>query len=297
MTWGKIIGSCVCVLGFFLIMKKEPCLFYYRGKCYTCADKNNFWVGLPENCTLCPYRSAQYNDSHSVVRWACLGQQKEKQEIPFQNRVPSSCPPKVPLQDILGHCYPCSTTQPVRLENPRKNVCQGKRYLTKFRLSEKSHLCPPLHKIKNPEICFSCRGTWIQEKCLSFSNETPLYCTENTDCPSNEYCYPFRYQYHGKTGVCCPQTFQKWICSDTDGYTPQTARLFCERQGAHLADLNSIMAQKTDILKTCPHEKIWIFFKEGSLFLGSIKDNYPITNEALSANEGGDNFYALCQKD
>ncbi len=282
-------------VGYLWVIQKGKCLFYSQGKCYTCQEEADFLVGLPENCSLCANRFTQYTEYDSLGLWTC-STHKDEITLPLsiQNK---NCPKEAPLKDILGHCYPCATQQPVRLHHSKENVCLGKRYLTEFRLSEKSHKCPPVRKIQNPEICLTCQGFWHQEKCIPTQQDKLPFCQTNTDCAPEEYCYPFRYQVQNHTGICRPHTNTKWLFSDTEGYNTSSAHLFCERQGAHLADLHTIRTQQAEILKQAPHSKIWVHFEEGTLYLDSIKEKYPITNEALENNMDGDNFYVLCQKD
>lgn len=295
-----LVSFLILLSGVFLwFQHQDNRLFYFQGKYYTCDEPTEFWVGLPENCTLCPNRYAQYYGDDLFPIWACLPYVPEEEVVPnlpepdFQPK--STCPKERPLRDILGHCYPCNTHQPVRLLNNNDTTCSGKRYLTEHRLSEKSRKCPAKKDITDPEVCQDCHGFWYDESCHLFKGKESRYCQTNQECSPNEYCYPFRYQHQNQTGICRPLSQKRWICSATDGYNNASAHLFCERQNAHIPDLNTFQAQKEEALSACPDTDVWVFFDEGSLYLKSLSMEFLFTREGMSKDYGGDKFYALCQ--
>ncbi len=287
--------------GWIIFKNHNPCLFIEKGRCYTCKTPTEFWVGLPENCQLCPNRYAQYVGDDLFPIWDCLPfvpTEETQPSIPMPSLNASHpCPKEKPLKDVVGHCYSCGTKQPVRVFDSHDSVCMGKRYLTEHRLSEKSNLCPDKKDIHNPEVCLNCQGYWYNDSCHIFKGTPTPFCRENSDCPADEWCFPFRYPYHDKIGVCRPHNTQNWICSDTDGYNMASAKLFCERQGSHIPNLETLTQYKEIVLNVCPNQDIWIFYEDSTLYLKSLSMPFLFTREGMNTDYGGDKFHALCQKD
>lgn len=285
-------------IGFFITSKQTntSCLFYHQNKCYRENEKDIFFVGLPENCQVFKNKKVQYLEWGDLSIWACLAENQTEEAIETPTPVKNSlCPKDYPLMDVLGHCYSCNTEKAVQVAGFDYSVCQGKRYLTKFRNSSKSNLCPDLNQIKDPEICWACHGKWVDEKCTTFSLIHENFCNKNSDCPSNQYCYPFQYKTHHQVGICRPVTNQKWFLSTKDGYTFEDASVFCQRQNAHVPTLVELENEKDEILNTIPDTKKWIHFDEGMLYLDTLKSDI-ITQEKISTVSGGDNSYALCHQ-
>lgn len=278
------------------LLSQNDCLFTFQGHCYTCDDQETFFVGLPENCAVCPNRHTQYINWDGKSIWACLKSPiAEDDEIEFQESVPdTSCPKEKPLQDILGHCYDCHSPEPVQISDSKENICIGKRYLTRYRNSEKSHPCPPTSHIQDPYICVACHGQWQNEKCIPVSLKPMDFCQKNSDCSQNQWCYPFGHKIYSKSGICRPLVQQKWICSNFEGYTYESAQIFCARQNAHLPTFKELEAEKELALLACSNTNIWTIFDEGSIYLDSLKSSFPITKEKETFELGGDNTYALC---
>lgn len=278
------------------LSSQDNCLFTFQDHCYTCDDTERFFVGLPENCTVCPNRQAKYTNWEGKSIWACLKTSVlQDEEIEFQESISeTACPPQKNLQDILEHCYDCHNPEPIQLSDGKKNICPGKRYLTRYRNSEKSHLCPPVSQIHDPYICVACHGQWQNEKCGSVSLTPMDFCQKNSDCPQSQWCYPFMHKLFSKSGICRPLLKQKWICSNIEGYTYETAQVFCARQNAHLPTFLELEKEKETALSTCPNTNVWVIFDEGSLYLDSLKTPFPITKEKETLELGGDNTYALC---
>ena len=292
-----MIGTGIGIYFGYLIHQDE-CLFTYQNRCYTCQDENVFFVGTPENCTICSQRQAQYTDWDGKSIWACLNTSNlEDENIEFPEKIfDIPCPKAKPLRDILGHCYDCNTKEPVQILNNGKNICPGKRYLTRYRKSEKSNLCPSIHQIKNPYVCTACHGKWQNEKCTLISFTTPNFCQKNSDCKTEQWCYPFPYSVYSKSGICRPIDKSKWISSGIEGYTYESAEIFCTKQNAHLPSFSELEKEKDLVLSNFPNTNIWAIFDEGSIYLDSLKKHFPITKEKDSIELGGDNTYALCIK-
>ena len=287
---GAGLGVCL-----WRTLHSNHCLFTFQDHCYTCNEYEPYFVGLPENCTICANKQTKYYDWEGKSIWACLNaQSSEDKEIFYTesiNNIP--CPKDYPLRDILGHCYSCNTIEPVQIQDS-KNICQGKRYLTRYRNSEKSNFCPPINQIQNPYICLACQGQWQNEKCVKFSLNSALFCQKNSDCPPNQWCYPCYYPVRSQIGICRPLKTQKWICSDMEGYTYDSAKNFCARQNAILPSFEDLENEAEEALSACPQTNIWVIFDEGNLYLDSLKTPFPITKEKESIELGGDNTYALC---
>ena len=282
---------------FFTVSKtNNSCLFYHQNKCYNHDEKDIFFVGLPENCQVFKNKNSQYLEWGDLSIWACLpdnmGEEDIAPPVPQKN---SFCPKGYPLMDIVGNCYSCQTKQAVQLGSFDYSVCLGKRYLTKFRNSSKSNLCPDLNQIKDPEICLACHGKWLDEKCVDFSLSEQNFCQKNSDCPTNHYCHPFIYSIYNKYGICRPVINQKWFCSQNEGFSFNDASIFCQRQNAHIPTLAEIESEKNEVLKTCLNNKIWVHFDEGMLYLDTLNSDI-ITQEKISTFSGGDNSYALCRQ-
>ncbi len=273
---------------------EKNCLFLYQTHCYTCDEEDIFFVGTPENCAVCPHRISHYVDWDGKSIWGCTKNIEKDFELPQVST--NVCPRNYPLKDILGHCYKCTASDAVQINNNTEMTCQGKRYITNYRNSKKSILCPDLKQIQDPYICISCQGKWQNEECNSISFTPMNFCQKNLDCKPTQWCYPFPYSVYSKSGICRPITPNKWIFSDLDGYTFATAETFCMRQDAHIPSIEELENNAELLLSIIPKTKIWIIFDEGSLYLDSLKTPFPITREKEFLESGGDNTHALCVK-
>ena len=274
-------------------ISRKDCLFYIHDYCYTCDEKEIFFVGLPENCTVCPNKQARYVNWNGKSIWACSSDITDE-EIEFQDLQNPPCPKERSLRDILGHCYTCDTPESVQIAETDGNNCSGKRYLTRYRNSKKSNLCPSFKQIQDPYVCVSCQGQWQNEECTVFSWKAMNFCKKNSDCPDNQWCYPFTETLYSKQGICRPNIRQKWICSVSEGYTRETAWNFCARQEAKIPSFNELENDKEMVLSACSKNNVWVLFDEGTLYLDSLKTPFVITKEKDPFETGGDNTHALC---
>lgn len=112
----------------------------------------------------------------------------------------------------------------------------------------------------------------------------------------NNGVYPFPYPVYSKSGICRPINKSKWISSGIEGYTYESAEIFCIRQNAYLPSFSDLEKEKDLVLSTFSNTNIWAIFDEGSIYLNSLKTVFPITKEKDSIELGGDNTYALCIK-
>ena len=304
-TW--VIGFCALVV--ILVYcgvdswteNTRECAFYRGGWCLACEEEKEIPVGYKENCDICSNRQALYVAEGLIPAWACVlsNQVEDDQENwqPAPVRIDrSGCPFVRPLRDIVGNCYPCDTRMPVRLSDwTAGDVCDN-RYNVPDRYGNKSMLCPPIEEIVDAEMCFHCGGVMLDGFCRTEGENR--FCSENSDCKQGEWCYPLKISEVGQKGICTVISEKKWICSETDGYDVEQAKLFCTRQGAHIPTMQELEKELSDVMVACVNNDIWTFFdKENAIWLESFNREFLFTRENEKENLGGNTFHALCRVD
>ena len=303
MKWGKFALLMICVLiGFWAYQGWQKhirtCDFYRNGKCLSCQDAEAIPVGYRGNCGFCGDRQAAYVSEGLVPAWQCLLKSEitEDQETPDVRVGKADCPEIRPLKDIVGNCYVCDTAEPVRLSDLDKMAaCAGERYVVPDGVTFKTMRCPPLTEITDAEMCLMCGGFVVEGACAP--NGKNDFCETNDECGSGKWCYPLRL-IPNKSGVCTTMKTSAWLCSASDGYDLKQAKLFCERQKAHIPTLEEIEYAEEDLRNICPTIDIWTFFKpDGVVWLQSFTQEFLFTREGESDVLGGHTFHALCHKD
>lgn len=281
----------------FIHYQRAKCLFYRYGQCVTCNDDMPFPVGYKEACA-CDNRKGYYIEEGLLPAWQCLVNKGEEiPELPAVKLSSRSCPPHHPLRDVFGNCYSCLVDLPVKISDITKTyVCGHKRYVLPDQLLLKSMKCPDLDQIQDAEVCVSCGGIVDGAGCVRQGMNN--FCSNSTECPDGQWCYPFKTDQNGHRGVCALIREHQWVCSGTDGYNLLRAEEFCSRQQAHVPTLDEIESADEDLSILCPTLDMWVFFKpDGVVWLESFTQEFLFTREGESQNLGGDKFYALCHKD